>query len=267
MKRNGFVAGLLITLAACGGSDETSQPTDSVPEATAPRRLSEAEVIGTVLSATEGLAWADSAALSTVTQPAVLRYAQVLRADHRAIADEIKAVADSMKVAGAKSDAGDRLRTGAGEIATSIRDSTADAAMAFLNGQIDVQRQLIGAMDSALIPAATTPMLRQVLQDLRPAMVAHLQRAEQLKQTLTAERSAPRTAAASIPASAARRDTTSGDVRSAQPDVTPEPPANPPSNQPVNPPPVPPAVPDTLGTAATGPDTLATGALSPDTIR
>ena len=247
MKRAAII-GLLVLGTACGGdADDASRTATAAPETDAPPRMTEAQVIGTMLSATEGLAYADSAALSTVTQPAVLRYAQVLRADHRAIADEIKAVADSMNVAGTRSAAGDRLRTGAGSIATSVRDSTTDAAMAFVNGQLDVQRQLIGALDSALIPAATTGSLRQVLQDLRPAMVAHLQRAEQLKQTLTAARNAPRTAAASISPSAARRDTTSAEpeprTSTTQPEPTPDPvtpPANPPQQ---TPPPIPP---DTL---------------------
>ncbi len=195
---------LIVCLAGCRGDDETDTPTTGEPAAPTTARLTEPQVIGALLAATEALVVADSAALGVVTAPSVYRYADVLRVDHRAIGAEIKAVADTMKVAGERSPLSERLAATAGELRTALGDTTADRSAGFVSGQIAMQRALIGAMDSMMIPSATTPALRQVLQDLRPAMVAHLQRAEQLKQILATAAAAPRPTAARISPDSAR---------------------------------------------------------------
>jgi putative membrane protein len=212
---------LLLCLAACNGDDDenTAATTQTSTQPTA-QRLTEAQVVGAVVSASEALALADSAALGVVKGASVWRYADVLKADHRAIAEEVRAVADTMKIAGQTSPISERLVAAASQLRTALADSTADHGDVYLEGQIAVQRQLIGSLDSVLIPSATTPALRQVLQDLRPAMVAHLQRAEQIKQFLATAVAPPRAAAARISPDSAR---TPGDSLAPAPPPTPRP--------------------------------------------
>lgn len=179
--------------------------------------LSEGEIVGVVLGVSNALAAADSAAIAMIESPGINRYAVVMRADHRAIAQEMRAVADTIKVTGLQSATAERLRSEAAAITTLLADTAVDRASAFVDAQVLMQRHLLGAMDSVLIPGSRTPALRQVLTDLRPAMVAHLQRAEQLKQILaTSETAGPRVAARISPDSArAPGDTTGADAKTA----------------------------------------------------
>jgi putative membrane protein len=204
-KMLGAVLIVTAIAAGCGGKDEGDEPAPQ-PGSGAPtfQKLTEAQVVGAVLAATDALHSADSAALPVVTSPGVWRFADVLRVDHRAIGREIRAVADTMRVAGVTSPLSERLRTSAVSIATALNDTAADRSAEFVAGQIGAQRALIGAMDSILIPSSTTPALRQVLQDLRPLMVAHLQRGEQLQKLLATSDIAPRQAAARISPDSAR---------------------------------------------------------------
>ena len=207
---------LLFALTACGKGDEAENTPASAANTPAPVRLTEAEVVGTVLSAADALAVTDSVSATLLSQPGVIRYAQILHADHRAIGQEIQAVADTIKIAGARSEVGERIRTSATDLMSALQDSAADRTSVFLTKQIEIQRMLIGAMDSTLIPAAVNPQLRQVLQDLRPAMIAHLQRAEQIQEYLaTIAITSPRQGAASISPESAkvRVDSSAAGVR------------------------------------------------------
>ncbi|MEO5511827.1 MAG: DUF4142 domain-containing protein [Longimicrobiales bacterium] len=218
---------LLLTAlaAACGGKDDDGEPVvDTGAGAPAFQKLTEDQVIGAVLAAADALHSADSAALPIVTAPGVWRFADVMRVDHRAIGREIRAVADTIRVTGVSSPLSERLGAAAMAVATALNDTTANRSAAFVAGQIGAQRELIGAMDSILIPSATTPALRQVLQDLRPLMVAHLQRAEQLQKLLATAEAAPKQAAARISPDSARipGDTTADGlpiVRAVKPDT------------------------------------------------
>ena len=203
---------VLILLPACNrnGKDKAgnSQATSSAPVV---KPLSEGEIVGVMTATTEALVQADSTAAALIESPGINSYAVVLRSDHRAIAQEVRAVADTIKVVGASSPVADRLRAEAAAIVTTLADTTIERGPAFVDAQIEMQKHFIGAMDSLLIPAAKTPALRQVLQDLRPAIVAHLQRGEQLKQILaTASTAAPRVAARISPDSARKPGDTLG---------------------------------------------------------
>lgn len=184
-------------------------------------QLTEGQVVGALVATNRELYAADSAAVSVVPSAGINLFATVLRSDHRAIAQEIQAVADSSKLAAQQSTTAERLMKEAQAIASAMADSaTGDRGQAFLQAQVDMSKHMIGAMDSMFIPSAKTPMLRQVLQDLRPAMVAHLQRGEQLIQYYASLADAPHQAAARIPADSARvpGDTTAPGV--AKPDST-----------------------------------------------
>jgi predicted outer membrane protein len=209
---------VLLAAAGCKGrkSDRNATSSSASPNETATAPLTEGQIIGALVATTGALAASDSVAAAGIESPGVKAYAVVLRADHRAIGEEIRAVADTIKVGPQVSTVADRLRDEASKIGAALNDSTVDHAPAFIDAQIEMQKHLIGAMDSAFIPAAKTPALRQVLQDLRPAMVAHLQRGEQLKQILTAAAAtaAPRVAARISPDSARKPgDTTAVKVK------------------------------------------------------
>jgi predicted outer membrane protein len=204
---------LPLFFAGCHGKKEepnaTSQPASGANAAPA---LTEGQIVGALVATTRALTLSDSLAADAIESIGVKSYAIVLRADHRAIGDEIQAVADTIKVGAQTSPIADRLRNEASSIAAVLTDSTVSHTSAFVDAQIEMQKHLIGAMDSAFLPAARTPALRQVLQDLRPAMVAHLQRGEQLKQilvTAAAAASATPRVAARISPDSARKPTDS----------------------------------------------------------
>jgi hypothetical protein len=237
-----LLCGLMCVLpAACGGGEDEAPAADTTAATGPARRLTEAEVIGAVLSATDAMARTDSAATGVIAISEVHRFAEVLRTDERAIAEEMRAVADSLGVAGANSATGDRLRAEAERLASTLTDSTAGpsgsvglteagkAATHFVQSRIELQRHLLGAVDSLLLPSSRTPLLRQTLTDLRTALVAHLQRAEQLETILANAAAAPREEAARISPDSARMP---GDTTADLPPAPPPPGSAPPDSTP-----------------------------------
>lgn len=173
-----------VLLAACGGDDKdkdqkkAARPTakrDSVvrkpvypePEAAQIFRVLNDAEIATARVARERSQNAD-----------ILRFASVMIADHRAMSELLDSllppIPDSANPESRK------LR----EATTQMVDSMWKIAGGFNNTYIEHQvrehERALLLLDTALIPSARTPKVKQLLQDLRPAVVAHLQRAKQI---------------------------------------------------------------------------------------
>ena len=118
----------------------------------------------------------------------ILRYAAIMISDHRAmtalldsllppISDSINA--ESRQLAATSAAAVDSLwKIEGGFNNTYIEQQVRDHERALL------------LLDTALIPSARTPEVKKLLQDLRPAVVAHLQRARQIHTARMADRHA-----------------------------------------------------------------------------
>lgn len=190
---------LLVILVACGGDDEEERPQQpaSRPAARADSVerqpvYPEAEAAQILRAINENEIAVSRIARQRSQNEDILRYAAVMIADHSgmtqlidsmlpAISDSVNAESRALRVAGAV------LADSLGRIEGGFNNS-------YITTQIAAHEQALLLLDTAIIPSARNPQLKKLLRDLRPAVVAHLQRAQQI----WAERQASGAAAATV---------------------------------------------------------------------
>ncbi len=220
MRWFGYVS-LVLLLAACGkdGEEQTPPRETSRPAATRDSVVRqpvypEAEAAQILRAINENEIAVSRLARERSQNDDILRYASVMIADHQGmtqlldsllppIADSINAESRALRQAG-----------------TALTDSLARIEGGFNNTYITTQiaahEQALLLLDTALIPSARDARLKKLLRDLRPAVVAHLQRAQQI----WAERQASGAAAAT--AARARTEPVPGAAAPAAPPATPD---------------------------------------------
>jgi putative membrane protein len=188
--KQGFIYKLaLVTMlgaAACGGDDEGDEPEQRANNRPAARRDSvvrqpvypeaEAAQIFRVLNAHE-IASARVARERSQNDD-ILRFASVMLADHRAMTALIDSLLPPIP------DTINAESRALAEASAAVVDTLWKIEGGFNNSYMEQQvrdheRALI-LLDTALIPSARNPQLKKLLQDLRPAVLAHLQRARQI---------------------------------------------------------------------------------------
>jgi putative membrane protein len=175
---------LLAGVTACGGDDE--EPAQRGAARTTARRDSverkpvypegEAAQIMRAINASEVAT--SRVARERSQNDDVLRYAGVMIADHAAMTQLLDSLLPPIS---------DSINAESRAIAqhhTAFVDSLWRLEGGFNNTyiqqQIAAHERALMLLDTAVIPSARTPRVKQLLRDLRPAVVAHLQRARQI---------------------------------------------------------------------------------------
>ena len=110
---------------------------------------------------------------------AVRGYAIVMIKDHR----DIMHLVDSLGVAGRDNAISARIRNQADSIAHGLANIAVGLNNTYIEEQVKAHQQALQLLDTAIIPSAQTPQLKTLLQQIRPAILAHYQRAVQILNT------------------------------------------------------------------------------------
>lgn len=200
---------LLLCLTACGGDDD--EPAEAAPRsqpvAPTPRiePLSDAEALAVLSALSGGAAEAARAPVELVVSSELRRLVNVVRADHAALEAELAEIADSLQITPTEHEAAGRIRSAAQQAVTEsaqLEWGSADAAV--LRQQLNLNRMLLAVLDSTVLPGMQPSLLQQYAAAVRPAVAAHLQRAEQLEVLM---RNRPAVAPTPQPATPAPVDT------------------------------------------------------------
>lgn len=177
---------LLLSLAACGGEEEgpgEAEPqTQVVAERPRIEPLSEGEALAVLAALSGGAVEAARAPAELVVSPELRRLVNVVRADHAALDAELAEIADSLQITPAEHQAASRIRAATQQAVTEsaqLEWGSADAAV--LRQQLNLNRLLLAVLDSTVLPGMQASLLQQYAAAVRPAVQAHLQRAEQLE--------------------------------------------------------------------------------------
>jgi putative membrane protein len=177
---------LAIGLAACGGDDEEQD--EDQPQANRPVARRDSVVRKPVYPETEAaqilraLNAHEIAAARVARERSqnddILRFASVMMSDHRAMTELLDSILPPISdSANAESRA---LVTASATTVDSLWKIVGGFNNTYIEQQVrDHERALI-LLDTALIPSARNPQLKKLMQDLRPAVLAHLQRAKQI---------------------------------------------------------------------------------------
>jgi putative membrane protein len=205
MKPSWLLVAALVA-GACGGDDEEEQADRPAAERPTARRDSverqpvypEAEAAQILRAIGANEIEVSRVARERSQNDDILRYASVMISDHREIAELLDSlVAPISDSVNAESRA---LRQAGSELVDSLWKLEGGFNNTYIQQQIAAHEQALLLLDTALIPSARNPQLKKLLRDLRPAVVAHLQRAQQIWSERQASGAAAATAAAAAAA-------------------------------------------------------------------
>jgi putative membrane protein len=167
-------------------ADDPSVPADTLQVAPPPRALSDAEVLHTLIGATEMVAAATARAEAAAEHVDVEVYAHVVNMDHAALQRAFVDLAASRAVEPTPNEVTRGLQEISNRVAAQLDDLEGSAFdRTFIEGEVAFHEAFIDAFDNRLVPSAREAYLRDLLRASRPTFEAHLQRAVQLRVELT----------------------------------------------------------------------------------
>jgi putative membrane protein len=112
----------------------------------------------------------------------VRKFAQTMITDHTAVNEQAAALAKKLGVTPADNDVSRSLQAGASAARKTLESSRAAAFdRAYMDREVAYHQAVLDAIDKLLIPTTENAELRKLLQDVRPAIVAHLEHAKQIR--------------------------------------------------------------------------------------
>ncbi|MGQ0815146.1 MAG: DUF4142 domain-containing protein [Gemmatimonadota bacterium] len=166
-----------LALAACASAPE--------PAATKAATVSDAEIAAIVVAANSIDAELGDLAADRATRAEVKQFGKTMATDHRAVNQAAGQLVAKLKVTPIENAVSRKLRTDANAFRAELAAKQgADFDRAYIAHEVDYHKAVIDAVDQLLIPSATNAELKSTLVSVRPALVAHLQHAEQLLATL-----------------------------------------------------------------------------------
>jgi len=198
-----FGLGACVLTVGCSGGDEAPADTavgaappslDAAPTPGSPApgptgALNDAQIAHVAVTANAIDSAAGEMARRKAQSRAVKDFAATMVTDHTGVNQQAVALATRLDVSPEDNDVSRQLRAGA-DSATADLDGTSGAAFdrAYMDREVAFHQAVLDALDRTLIPGAQNSELRQLLQDVRPAIAAHLERARRVRDGLTVGR-------------------------------------------------------------------------------
>lgn len=194
LARAGLVVLACITFSACGPSDDAATDTMAMGDTTgtegaagavATEQMSDANVAHVAVTASSIDSAFGEFALTKAQSQAVKDFAQTMITDHGAVNQQAVDLATRLNVTPAEHEVSRTLQTGADQARSAMENLTGAAFdSAYITREVEYHQAVLDALDQTLIPSAQNAELRSLLENARPAFVAHLERARQLQDSL-----------------------------------------------------------------------------------
>lgn len=188
-----FFAGALslLTLAACAPKADQAADTAAVDTAAAaapaPAGPSDPQIAHIAVTANSIDSTAGAVAVTKAQNKDVKAFAQMMVTDHGGVNQQAVALATKLGVTPEDNDVSRQLLAGADQSATELQAKTgADFDKAYMDREVAFHQAVLDAVDQTLIPSAQNAELKDLLVKVRPAFVAHLERAKSIRSSLGA---------------------------------------------------------------------------------
>ena len=182
-------------LAACAKSDTPADTTAAAPSidtskpATASTALNDAQIAHIAVTANAIDSTAGELAKQKATARAVKDFAQTMVTDHTGVNQQAVALATKLAVAPADNDVSRQLKAGADASIANLQGLTGAAFdKAYIDNEVAYHQAVLDALDKTLIPGSQNAELKTLLETVRPAFVAHLERAKGIQASLSPTR-------------------------------------------------------------------------------
>lgn len=187
------VAALLITSWACSAEPEPAAESATAAEVAAPTQpvddaqaaLTDPEIAHIAVTANTIDIETAELAESRSTTPEVLNFAQTMITDHTAVNEQASALAERLGVTPQDNDVSRSLQADAEAARSELESLNGEAfERAYIDREVAFHQTVLDALDDTLIPGATNAELRGLLEQVRPAIQAHLEHAQDLQSSL-----------------------------------------------------------------------------------
>jgi putative membrane protein len=190
-----LVAGMLAALAlvACGPREgdlaDSLAGMDTSPAAATPAgsvALSDAQIAHIVMTANSGDSAVGALAAGKATNAQVKDYGQMMVRDHGGANKQLWELTQRLAITPEEGDVSRQLSMDVESAKTSLSAKTgADFDRSYIEGEVQMHQKVLDQLDQTLIPGTQNAELKSLLQQIRPTVAAHLERARTLVTTVT----------------------------------------------------------------------------------
>lgn len=178
-----------LTVAACEPrkQEPPADPAAAAPAAEAPEApaLSDAEIAHIAVTANAIDSAMGELAKTKARSSAVKGFAQTMVTDHGGVNRQAVQLAQKLKVTPQENDVSRQLQGGADQARADLKSkSGAEFDRGYMQREVEYHQAVLDALDQSLIPNAQNAELKALLEGVRPAFVAHLDRAKQIQGSL-----------------------------------------------------------------------------------
>jgi len=155
------------------------------PAAAAAPAINDAQIAHIVVTANAIDSSAGQLAKKKGTSKAVKDFAQTMVTDHTGVNKQAVALATNLNVTPEDNDTSKQLKAGADANITKLNGLSGSAFdKAYIDNEVGYHQAVLDALDKTLIPNAQNADLKALLQKVRPAIAAHLERAKTIQSSL-----------------------------------------------------------------------------------
>jgi putative membrane protein len=194
MKRTAMFLAVVVTVSACK-KDEASDTmamdtmaTTTMPAAdTAPAApaLNDAQIAAIVVAANSADVKVGEQAKTMATNQQVKDFAQRMITDHTAVNKQATDLATKLSLTPEENPTSQSLAQGGDQTVSQLQGlSGAAYDKAYIDHEVQYHQQVLDALDQQLLPNTQNAELKALLEQSRPAFVAHLDMAKQIQASL-----------------------------------------------------------------------------------
>lgn len=155
------------------------------PAAISAQTVSDAQIASIVVTANQVDVDAGKLAASKATNPEVKKFGQQMVADHTGVNKQASALVTKLKVTPEDNSTSQSLKAGGDKNIANLKSlKGAKFDTAYIDNEVTYHQAVIDAIDKTLVPSAQNDELKALLAKVRPAFVAHLERAKMIQSSL-----------------------------------------------------------------------------------
>ena len=147
--------------------------------------VNDAQIAHIVVTANQVDIDAGKLAASKASNPEVKKFGQQMVTDHTGVNKQATALAKKLKVKPEDNPTSKSLKEGGTQNVATLKGLKGSAFdKAYIDHEVTYHQAVLDAVDKTLLPGASNPELKSLLEKVRPAFVAHLEHAKSLQASL-----------------------------------------------------------------------------------
>jgi putative membrane protein len=173
-------------VAADSVSNETGAATATASGLTGAQSLTDAQIAHVVMTVNNGEVDLGNLAKDKAQDADVKAYAQQMVTDHSSANEKGNQLAQQINLTPEINDLSRQMQSNHEQAKAKLDSTTAGASFdkAYIDDMVTGHQSVLDALDNTLIPGAQNADLKSMLQNMRPTVAQHLDRAKQLQSKL-----------------------------------------------------------------------------------